>query len=87
MSIYDEQSNQELAEQWEDEYLSFKEFEENAPRTHREDELDGIFFADMRNAYQQWKYYARLAKEEAEAGDPEEEYTIICRSQGLSRYC
>lgn len=87
MYIYDDDSYQEMAEQWEAEYLSLKEFEESAPRTHREDELDANFYADMRHAYQQWKYYRELAEEQANADDPEEEYSIICRSQGLPRFC
>lgn len=86
MYIYDDSNYQELAEQWEEEYLSDKDFEDRASRANREEELDDIFYADMHHAYQQWKYYERLAEEQADADDPEEDYAITCRSQGLSRY-
>lgn len=86
MYIYDDSNYQESAEQWEAEYLSLKDIEDSASPNNREDEVDDNFYADMRHANQQWKYYERLAEGQADADDPEEDYAITCRSQGLSRY-
>lgn len=86
MYINDDSNHQELAEHWKEEYLSLKDIEDSASPNNREDEVDDNFYADMRHAYQQWKYHERLAEEQADADDPEEDYAITCRSQGLSRY-
>ncbi len=69
------------------EYEDYLDFEEYARRTGREDELDGAFREEKRNALLRWERCMEAAAARDSGEDPEEEYAAICRSQGLGRYC
>lgn len=77
--------NERLRDMWREEYEFLLDCEQRLSGTGRTDELDDSFYADLRAAKNNLDYYDELVNTRVD--DPEEEYEMICRSLGLSRYC